>query len=154
MVRVVCLPFFSKLSVRSPFIKPNQLRYTSTFSSASTAATESSQSWMVVTAASIKTSLMPAGSSLPTWLDGSIWISACKPLFFSKIPVGFAASPRKPTNFSGWANEVVLSPWSITNLPSSTLKPVTSAYLPSAKAKLASKKFLAYFTTSPPRTGL
>ena len=42
--RVSVSPPFLKVSVRSPFIRPSQLRYTTTLSSASTAATESSQS--------------------------------------------------------------------------------------------------------------
>ena len=65
-------------------------------SAASTAATESSQSWMVVIADSTNTSLIPAGSSIPMLWSLSIWISRCKLLFFNKIPVGLLISPAKP----------------------------------------------------------
>ena len=142
-LRVRVLPPFSKVSCKSPFIKPNQLRYTSTFSSASTAAIESSQSWMAVIADSSNTSLMLAGSSLPTgWLP-SIWISACRLLFFNKIPVGLSASPTKPANWAASFNSVLLSPCTTSSLPSTTLKPVASVYEPDANAKLSSKNFLA-----------
>ncbi|KAG1373164.1 hypothetical protein G6F60_015574 [Rhizopus arrhizus] len=64
-----------------------------TLSSASTAATESSQSMMVVSAASTNTSLTPAASVLPMALARSIWISKCSPLFLSRMAVGAVASP-------------------------------------------------------------
>ena len=55
---------------------------------------------MAVTADSIQTSLIFAGSSLPTESSGSISISICKLLFFNNIPLGLSGSPMKPTNFS------------------------------------------------------
>ena len=70
-------------SDRSPLFSPSQLRYPSTLSSASTAATESSKSWIVVIADSSTTSLMPALSVEPTGDSGSIRISMCRPLLTS-----------------------------------------------------------------------
>ena len=66
------LPPLLNVSSSVPFIRPSQLRYTATLSSASTAATESSQSWIVVSAASTMTSLSPARCRLPMALLGSI----------------------------------------------------------------------------------
>ncbi|MCY1556987.1 hypothetical protein D9M68_937920 [compost metagenome] len=71
-------------------------------SSASTAATESSQSMMVVSAASISTSFTPAASVLPMLCSRSIWISKCRPLFFSSTALGAAASPWKARNWAAF----------------------------------------------------
>ena len=92
-LRVRTLPFFSKVSSKSPFIRPNQLRYAAAFSSASTAAIESSQSWIALMADSTNKSLIAAGSSLPIGLLASIWISTCRLLFLSRMPVGLLAAP-------------------------------------------------------------
>ncbi|HIG36951.1 MAG TPA: DUF4040 domain-containing protein [Oceanospirillaceae bacterium] len=64
-VRVMVLPFLLSSMAKSPFMSPSQLRYTITLSSASTAVTESSQSIIVDTAASIMMSLTPARSVVP-----------------------------------------------------------------------------------------
>src|SRR5437762_478871 len=49
---------------------------------------------MVVNAASISRSLTPAGSVWPTGELASIWISKCRPLFFSRIADGVSAIQR------------------------------------------------------------
>ena len=119
--RVIGLPPFSKVSSSVPFIRPSQLRYTTTLSSASTAATESSQSMMVDSAASISRSFTPAASVLPMAPLRSICTSMCRPLFFSSTALGAAASPWKPTNFSACCRPVVEPFCSFTtSLPPST----------------------------------
>ena len=52
----------------------------------------------MVTADSIKISLIPAGSSFPTESSLSTWISRCKLLFLKRIPDGFSGSPLNPMN--------------------------------------------------------
>ena len=60
-------------------MRPSQFRYTLTFSAVFTAATESSQSWIVVIADSSTMSLMPAGSSFPMRCFRSMCNSTCRP---------------------------------------------------------------------------
>ena len=89
---------FAKLVSRVPFIRPSQLLYAKTLSSASTVATESSQSIIVLTADSTITSAMFAGSAEPISCSGSITISICRLFFARKIELGLSASPTCPTN--------------------------------------------------------
>ena len=88
------LPPLLKVADRLPSISPSQLRYTSTLSSASTAATLSSQSMIVLMADSSTTSATPAGSPEPIGCDRSITTSMCKPLRFNTIALGAEASPE------------------------------------------------------------
>ncbi|SKW00551.1 Uncharacterised protein [Mycobacteroides abscessus subsp. abscessus] len=81
--RVNVLPPLDTSSDRSPLLRPNQFRYPSTLSSASTAATESSKSMIVVIADSSTTSLMPALSVEPMGESGSISTSICRPWLIS-----------------------------------------------------------------------
>jgi len=91
--RVNVLPPFDTSSTSVPCISPSQLRYNCTLSSASTAATESSQSMIVLTAASSTTSFTFATSARPIGVEPSIWISRWSPLCFSRIAAGASAAP-------------------------------------------------------------
>ena len=83
------LPFLNIEHSKEPAFKPNQFLYDKSLSTASTAATESSQSSIVVTADSIIISSTPALSDRPTLLLISTLISIYKLLFFNKIDDGF-----------------------------------------------------------------
>ena len=89
---MVCDPF-TKLVSRVPFIKPSQLAYAVTLSSASTVATESSQSMIVLTADSTITSAIFAESVEPIWSFASIIISMCKLFLRRNIESGLSISP-------------------------------------------------------------
>jgi len=79
-----------------------------TLSSASTAATESSQSIMVVSADSIAISLMPAISLWAIGLLASNCTIKCKSLCLKTSSLGLAASPLKPINEADSAKAVLL----------------------------------------------
>ncbi len=88
---------------------------------------------IVVIADSSTTSLMPAGSVLPTGDCGSIRISMCRPwLTSSTDQLGAPSSPVYPTNFSGLASPVDSAPKATCSWPSTMLKPVASAHEPDA----------------------
>mmetsp|Transcript_26179 Transcript_26179/g.86104 ORF Transcript_26179/g.86104 Transcript_26179/m.86104 type:complete len:209 (-) Transcript_26179:719-1345(-) len=96
--RVIILEPFCISTLKLRFISPAHVRYTCTLSSASTAATESSQSAMAVRADSTTTSLMPAMLDLPMLLLWSMTISKCSPLLRSSTLLSSSPSLRKPAN--------------------------------------------------------
>jgi hypothetical protein len=57
----------------------------------------------------------------------------------SKIPEGPVASPTQPTNLAGLVTEPLLSPWTISSLPSD-LETCHIDGRPEAKLKLSSKE--------------
>jgi hypothetical protein len=87
-----CSPFATH-AVSSPRISLSQLLYAAILSAASTAATESSKSMIVVTADSITTSLMPATTSLPMGLSRSISRITPSPWLVSSTLCGASGSP-------------------------------------------------------------
>ncbi|MNY17328.1 hypothetical protein D3C86_1506400 [compost metagenome] len=123
-------------------------------SSASTAATESSQSIMVVSADSRMTSEMPALSLLPISVVGSMTISVCRPFLPRRIVAGLAASPLKPLNWAASLRPVLASPMASCNRPFSISKPVTSDQLPVSSGADSLRKFRAQAMTFSPRPGL
>ena len=95
--RVKVEPSFVTSSVRVERWRPSQFRYASALSSASTHATESSQSMMTVMADSSRTSAMPAESVAPTECSRSMTMCTCRLLWATTMPEGASAMPVQPT---------------------------------------------------------